>query len=304
MLLGYNQSVSESMIRNLEKRIPLFTWSGIPFSAHWTVFLCALLWVLRDNSPGAFKLNLGILVVLVVSILCHEIGHALAARSVGGRAKEIVLWPLGGYAVTTNPGGFREAIWITLAGPLTHIPLSILFALAAVAVGLPASWEIFNPLSYPQGAETYWTYLFAESAKLQLWLILLNLFVPAYPLDCGRIVANVLLWRGKSPRLVSTVLLFMTVAAAVAVLVFLRSFFFAAFLLYTAWPLYQARRDGQLARHPLFQDLERLKARSGSRVRRSSHLRLVKKSGTKSCPKCQRSLPETARMCGFCEIEV
>lgn len=34
--------------------------------------------------------------VLLGTVLIHELGHALAARRVGGHADGILLWPLGG----------------------------------------------------------------------------------------------------------------------------------------------------------------------------------------------------------------
>eukprot|EP00879_Flechtneria_rotunda_P010141 GHRR01010599.1.p2 GENE.GHRR01010599.1~~GHRR01010599.1.p2 ORF type:complete len:200 (+),score=40.60 GHRR01010599.1:1064-1663(+) len=36
--------------------------------------------------------------ILLVTVLLHELGHCLAARSVGGTAHSILLWPLGGLA--------------------------------------------------------------------------------------------------------------------------------------------------------------------------------------------------------------
>ena len=36
-------------------------------------------------------------------VLLHEFGHALACRQVGGKADQIVLWPLGGVAYVAPP---------------------------------------------------------------------------------------------------------------------------------------------------------------------------------------------------------
>ena len=41
--------------------------------------------------------------ILFVSVLLHEIAHALAAVWVGGHADQIVLWPLGGLAPPQVP---------------------------------------------------------------------------------------------------------------------------------------------------------------------------------------------------------
>lgn len=50
--------------------------------------------------------------VLLITILIHELGHSLAARSVGGSAQGILLWPLGGLAFihhNASPKGGRRA---------------------------------------------------------------------------------------------------------------------------------------------------------------------------------------------------
>jgi hypothetical protein len=56
------------------------------------------------------------------AVLVHEFGHSLAARCVGGSADRIILWPLGGLAYISHDAGPAADLWVTLAGPLTHIP--------------------------------------------------------------------------------------------------------------------------------------------------------------------------------------
>lgn len=43
--------------------------------------------------------------VLLVTILIHELGHCLAARSIGGVVEGILLWPLGGLAFIGHTAG-------------------------------------------------------------------------------------------------------------------------------------------------------------------------------------------------------
>ncbi len=43
--------------------------------------------------------------VLLGTVLIHELGHALAARRVGGHADGILLWPLGGLAFVGHDCG-------------------------------------------------------------------------------------------------------------------------------------------------------------------------------------------------------
>lgn len=56
------------------------------------------------------------------TVLIHEFGHSFGARCVGGQAQQIILWPLGGLAYISHDSGPKGDLWVTLAGPLTHIP--------------------------------------------------------------------------------------------------------------------------------------------------------------------------------------
>src|SRR6266481_4888861 len=56
-------------------------------------------------------------------ILMHEFGHALACRQVGGKADQIVLWPLGGVAYVDPPQRPGATLWSIAAGPLVNVAL-------------------------------------------------------------------------------------------------------------------------------------------------------------------------------------
>ena len=86
--------------------IRLFRVAGIDVFLHWSWFLVAIyevqVWRSVFSSPiWAVLLYLGLFVLVTM----HEFGHALACRQVGGRAEQIVLWPLGGIAFVSPPPG-------------------------------------------------------------------------------------------------------------------------------------------------------------------------------------------------------
>lgn len=60
--------------------------------------------------------------VLLATVLIHELGHCLAARSVGGRAEQILLWPLGGLAYIAHDKGPKGEPELLHCGCL-HYPL-------------------------------------------------------------------------------------------------------------------------------------------------------------------------------------
>ena len=90
--------------------IKLFRLFGIDVFLHWSWFLIAIFLIPRFgqgtfNGPGNTPMmwSAALYVTLFAIVLIHEFGHALACRSVGGQAKHIVLWPLGGVAYVQPP---------------------------------------------------------------------------------------------------------------------------------------------------------------------------------------------------------
>jgi tetratricopeptide (TPR) repeat protein len=125
----------------------------------------------------------------LLSILLHEVGHALAARLVKVGVKSIVVWLLGGFTLLgREPAKPAQRLLVDFAGPFVTILLAASFF--AVYYFLPY-------LSSPS-----WI---APFSRLLAALILINvvLFVfnmlPVYPLDGGNIVHALLeLFFGKS----------------------------------------------------------------------------------------------------------
>ena len=77
----------------------LFQLAGINVYLHWSWFFIAVLEVSnRSRQYSSFAWNAFEYVALFGIVLTHEFGHALACRQVGGKAEQIVLWPLGGVA--------------------------------------------------------------------------------------------------------------------------------------------------------------------------------------------------------------
>ncbi len=82
----------------------LFKVFGITVYLHWSWFLIAIYELQsRKSSYQWFGWNIAEYLSLFAIVLMHEFGHALACRSVGGKAERIVLWPLGGVAYVSPP---------------------------------------------------------------------------------------------------------------------------------------------------------------------------------------------------------
>jgi Zn-dependent protease len=135
--------------------------------------------------------------VVLVSLLVHEMGHALAFRRFGQSA-HVILYHFGGLAVPDGWGrrGARrpiERLIVSAAGPLAQLLLAaaIVFALKAWgyrvpfpirSVGTALGLGEGRPFTSPLGFALVWFLL-----QVNIFWPLLNL-VPVPPLDGGQIV--------------------------------------------------------------------------------------------------------------------
>ncbi len=134
-----------------------------------------------DKDKVLYGLCMGLWMSIVsVSILVHELGHAVVSR-VFGYQPTIHLVGLGGL---TNPNANETIPWhrdvlLTLAGPLSGLTLGLLAG--AVGLGLKKSGVAPGPVTYV---------LFGLFAANLVWAVL-NL-LPVTSLDGGRISSAVL----------------------------------------------------------------------------------------------------------------
>src|SRR4051794_35939783 len=108
---------------------PIFKVAGIRVYLHWSWLLVAGLELrFRADRYASQVWNVAEYLTLFAIVLLHEFGHALACRQVGGRADEIVLWPLGGIAYVSPPPRPGALLWSIAAGPLVNVflvPLTV-----------------------------------------------------------------------------------------------------------------------------------------------------------------------------------
>jgi Zn-dependent protease len=156
-----------------------------------------------------------VMALLFVSVVLHEFGHCFAARSVGGDAQDILIWPLGGLANCEVPQNPRAHLITAAGGPFINLVLCVVCGLLLYfACGSPGLQPIWNPLEgyhYRGGAGdpntmpvTDWsgaivgvpyynhaallTHLFYVN-----WLLFcINIVLIGFPLDGGRIFQSIL----------------------------------------------------------------------------------------------------------------
>ncbi|GLC63801.1 hypothetical protein PLESTF_000084400 [Pleodorina starrii] len=228
--------------------IPLGRIFKIPVRLHVTYFIVLLAQVLGSIYYSTWHVLLWLIVagpVLLLTILVHELGHCLAARSIGGTVDSITLWPLGGLAYMSYNTTYAKAIWVAAAGPLTHIPMLVIWLLLLGAAFKSTTGHWSTSLRMPPSDKKHFGHaICAYSVVLNLCLFLFNLCIPAYPLDGGRILTNALLIAGVHLR--TTAIVVAGTAAAMGV---------AVFVLFATLELFLAIRRNKLAMHPLFASL-------------------------------------------------
>jgi Zn-dependent protease len=196
---------------SLQGSFRLFQVCGISVYLHWSWLVIAALEIqVRVHTYVSQFWNVAEYLTLFGIVLCHEFGHALACRQVGGKANQIVLWPLGGIAYVAPPPRPGAVLWSIAAGPLVNVALVPITVAAWLAAGLPGVAAHLSPDVH---------HFLLAVAVMNIGLLVFNL-LPIYPLDGGQIV-QALLWfvvgRARSLLIVSVVgLLAGTAAVALA----------------------------------------------------------------------------------------
>jgi Zn-dependent protease len=224
----------------------LFRLAGVDLYLHWSWFLVAMLEISqRRGSYGSLTFNMLEYLALFAIVLMHEMGHALACRSVGGKADEIVLWPLGGVAYVAPPQRPGAMLWSIVAGPLVNVVLFVVLG-GLLAMGNSLAWGNTAPDLLQFVRAVFF---------VNLGLLIFNL-LPVYPLDGGQILRS-LLWfaigRARS-LMAASIVGFGGVVVLFLVALWGRSYWLGilgAFILFNCWRgLQHARILARAARLP------------------------------------------------------
>ena len=162
----------------------IFRLLGIDVYLHWLWFAIIpfrILYVHYGNYSSTFWYVAECLALFLI-VLMHEFGHALACRQVGGQAKQIVLWPLGGVAYVSPPQRPGAMLWSIAAGPLVNVALFPIFF---------TFWFCSKTLGWPDLHPDLHQFIRALLG-MDVGILIFNL-LPFYPLDGGQILRS-LLW--------------------------------------------------------------------------------------------------------------
>lgn len=183
--------------------------SGIKIQIHWT-FALLLLWIgfVEFQNSGNLEMvvtSQGLILALMLCVVLHELGHALAARKFNIKTLKIILLPIGGVASLEKlPEKPAHELWITFAGPLVNVVIALILALI-VPIRNYFNFDsvLINEQLYEPTFQNFLFYLFIANVML----VVFNL-IPAFPMDGGRVLRALLsfkLGHVKATKVTSTI---------------------------------------------------------------------------------------------------
>jgi len=139
--------------------------AGIKFKIHPLFYIFGLYYAITGK--------IFIFLIYTITALVHEIGHLLQAEKLGYSMQNITLMPYGA-VISGNISGlkFKDETLLALGGPLLNLIVALFFT---------ALWWVFPDI-----------YAFTDIVVTANLTIALVNFIPAYPLDGGRILFSML----------------------------------------------------------------------------------------------------------------
>lgn len=163
--------------------------AGIGIFIHWTFTLLIAFIIFSNYRAGQNSEQIMWSIIFVLSIfvtvLLHELGHAIAAKRYNIKTKDITLLPIGGLArLESLPEKPKEELVVAIAGPAVNMALALI---TGIFITIPGAEDLTMQLSNGINSSNFFLNFFI----VNLWLALFNL-IPAFPMDGGRMLRAIL----------------------------------------------------------------------------------------------------------------
>jgi Zn-dependent protease len=162
----------------------LLDWSWMPVIPlySWAIAGAYLPTAVPGRSMAEYwALGLLTTLLLIVSVVAHELAHALVARSEGVEIEDITLYLFGGMArMASEPPTPAAELKIAVVGPGTSFALGVLFLCLDNLLFYVLEYKALGRIMYHLGT-------------VNLVLATFNL-LPGFPLDGGRVLRAILWW--------------------------------------------------------------------------------------------------------------
>ena len=261
----------------------LGTIFGIKVELHISFLLLMLFFAILN--PRVFFY----LLLLFFFVFLHELSHSIVAMRYDVKIDKITLWPIGGVASMERiPKDPNQEFKIALAGPSLNLLVALAILIPLWLAGGLSRLFPFSQIAFAPDPVSIAVIIL----KVNLLLGAFNLFVPALPMDGGRIFRALLAMRIGFSRATDVAAM---VAKGIAVLMFLVGFYFNIILMLISVFIYLgATQESQAT---LVSGLL-----SGVKVRDAMNLQAVTVSGSMSLEDL-RSLALGAKHTGYPVME-
>lgn len=193
-----------------------FRLFGFDIAVHWSWLIIFVLFswtwssylenIITTDFPNVYSnpttvswFASALLVVLVlVSVLIHELGHSIVARRLGFQVGKIIFFVLGGISYINMDKDAKatplRTFLIAAVGPVVSLVLCVLFWIMAYVVGYGDITKV----------SVFIFLLLSQLAFINLILAIFNA-LPVYPLDGGRVLLSVLQFLGVNYRVAHSI---------------------------------------------------------------------------------------------------
>ena len=179
----------------MKAQIRLGSVFGVRIGLHYSWVIIAFLISLslvghfRMNNPAwgdgvIWATSIFTSLLFFLTIVVHELSHAIVAKSHGLPVRSITLFALGGVAeIEKEAGDARTEFWLGIIGPITSFVIGIICLAALYGFG----WRPPNFPRTPLLAMLMWI------GYINIMLAVFNM-VPGFPLDGGRVLRAIVWW--------------------------------------------------------------------------------------------------------------
>ena len=178
------------MSENFSWSVSAGRWFGVPVHIHLFLMLfVVLLFGVEWNLDGdvASGTAMATVIVLLFSIVAHELAHTFAISNLGGHVNNFVLVPWGGNSDFALPPGANSRAVIHSAGIFANCMILLMCAGLLVQTEQATLMELINPFRpHRFNMENWAVSLFKITSWVNFQLIIFNM-LPCYPLDGAKI---------------------------------------------------------------------------------------------------------------------
>lgn len=173
-------------------------WLGVPVRVHVLLILSIIAifgiesQLLFSDGTIVWGTALVTSMVILASVVFHELAHIFAVTNLGGHANSVLLAPWGGNSDLAMPTASRARILVDLAGPLANLVIVLFGATLLIQTGQSTLGLLLNPFG-PHGFHLDdWE---LSLAKITTWvnfqLLIVNL-IPCFPFDGARVLRGII----------------------------------------------------------------------------------------------------------------